>query len=222
MSDNNFYVSGQYDEVCISAQGGFFAKLFHGRMESGIPKNIHLSKVLEVGALSGQHLQHVKHGFDEWHLLDIIDSQEIFDDPRVSFTQGNVEFLPFPDDYFDRVMTTCVLHHLDNPYKALQEMRRVTKPGGIITIFLPISPGLPYELAFDVTSMRRARSRGLVDETKKAIALGHRNHYKSLRWQVLDVFSQDKSRQKWWPLGVPFHPVNIFRTFQFTKSSAER
>lgn len=218
MSDANFYISGEYDQVCISAQGGFFARLFHNRMESGIPQKSHLSKVLEVGALTGQHLPYVKHGFDNWHLLDIIDTDETFEDPRVSFTQGNVESLPFPDNHFDRVMTTCVLHHLDQPYEALKEMRRVTKPGGIITIFLPISPGTPYELAFDMTSMRRARRRNLVYETKKAIALGHRNHYKSLRWQVLDVFSTDKKHQKWWPLGVPLHTVNIFRTFQFTKA----
>lgn len=50
----------------------------------------------------------------------------------VSFTNGVVEGLPFPDGDFDVVLSTLMLHHL--PREARQqcarEMRRVLKPGG--------------------------------------------------------------------------------------------
>jgi len=219
MSDREFYESGQYDSVGVSAQGGSLARVFHDRVEAGIPESASFPRVLEVGALSGQHLPYVKHHYDEWNLLDIIPTDKVFDDPRVRFTQGNAEALPFDDDTFDRVLTTCVLHHLENPHQALREMRRVTRPGGLITVFLPIDPGLGYELSHELTSVRAARKQGLLAEIRKARALGHRNHYKSLRWQVLDVFQHDEMKQTWWPLRVPVAAVNIFRTLQVTKSA---
>ena len=50
----------------------------------------------------------------------------------VSFTNGVVEALPFPDGHFDAVLSTLMLHHL--PREARQqcarEMRRALKPGG--------------------------------------------------------------------------------------------
>ncbi|HNP94825.1 MAG TPA: methyltransferase domain-containing protein [Cyclobacteriaceae bacterium] len=40
--------------------------------------------------------------------------------------------LPYPDNYFDRVMSSLVFHHLTlaNKYLALNEISRVLKPGG--------------------------------------------------------------------------------------------
>jgi len=42
--------------------------------------------------------------------------------------------LPFPDDSFDAVFAHAVLWHLREPVKALVEMRRVLRPGGIVGI----------------------------------------------------------------------------------------
>ncbi|MBX3329498.1 MAG: methyltransferase domain-containing protein [Nitrospira sp.] len=52
---------------------------------------------------------------------------------------GNVEFhhaslyaLPFEDGTFDAVLAHAVLYHLAEPMKALQELWRLLKPGGVI------------------------------------------------------------------------------------------
>ena len=45
--------------------------------------------------------------------------------------------LPFPDESFDVVNASHVIEHLQNMTKALQEIERVTKPGGIIIIGVP-------------------------------------------------------------------------------------
>ena len=42
--------------------------------------------------------------------------------------------LPSPDRAFDFVLTFTVLQHLTDPVKALMEMRRVLKPGGVIGV----------------------------------------------------------------------------------------
>ena len=50
----------------------------------------------------------------------------------VVFNHGVVEALPFPNGYFDAVLSTLMLHHLPREARTqcAREMRRVLKPGG--------------------------------------------------------------------------------------------
>ena len=55
--------------------------------------------------------------------------------------QDNIEFkfaditnLEFEDNSFDKVIAGNVIHLLDEPEKALNELKRVVKPGGVIII----------------------------------------------------------------------------------------
>ena len=49
-----------------------------------------------------------------------------------SFQQGDAYKLPYPDNFADWTMCQTLLMHLEFPEKALSEMVRVTKPGGLI------------------------------------------------------------------------------------------
>jgi ubiquinone/menaquinone biosynthesis C-methylase UbiE len=53
---------------------------------------------------------------------------------NLEITTGDVYALTFPDDTFDVVHAHQVLQHLANPVAALREMRRVTKPGGVVAV----------------------------------------------------------------------------------------
>jgi ubiquinone/menaquinone biosynthesis C-methylase UbiE len=54
----------------------------------------------------------------------------------VTFQEAIAEALPFPDDQFDVVLSTVMLHHLPRPARAacMREMRRVAKPGGRVLL----------------------------------------------------------------------------------------
>ncbi len=52
----------------------------------------------------------------------------------VEFAVGNAHALPFADDSFDVVHAHQVLQHVADPVAALREMRRVTRPGGIVAV----------------------------------------------------------------------------------------
>jgi SAM-dependent methyltransferase len=50
---------------------------------------------------------------------------------------GDVYQLPFGDNEFDIVLCMVVLEHLEEPSRAIVEMRRVLKPGGKILVSVP-------------------------------------------------------------------------------------
>ncbi len=56
---------------------------------------------------------------------------------RFRYLRGEAEHLPFPDDTFE--VTTCqtLLIHVADPGAVIAEMRRVTKPGGLVAVAEP-------------------------------------------------------------------------------------
>lgn len=54
----------------------------------------------------------------------------------VNFDIGFTNQLPYPDEYFDRVLSSIMIHHLKTPdkIKTAQEVYRVLKPGGQLHI----------------------------------------------------------------------------------------
>lgn len=57
------------------------------------------------------------------------------DDPQVVL--GPLEAMPFPDGAFDSVLCNAVLEHVADPEAAMEELARVTKPGGHIVVAVP-------------------------------------------------------------------------------------
>ena len=53
---------------------------------------------------------------------------------NVSWQQGDVTRLPYPDEHFSIVSSRFVFHHLEEPLVVLQEMKRVCRPGGRVVV----------------------------------------------------------------------------------------
>ena len=53
---------------------------------------------------------------------------------NINFEYANIMSLKYPDDSFDKVIAGNVIHLLDEPLKALAELNRVCKPGGLLII----------------------------------------------------------------------------------------
>ena len=66
---------------------------------------------------------------------------------------ANAEELPFPDDYFDVVVSSGVLHHTPDTQTAFREALRVTKPGGNGKITLYRRGMLHSRAIFPMTKM---------------------------------------------------------------------
>lgn len=53
-------------------------------------------------------------------------------DSRVQFEVGDAQALKLKDAAFDRTLSMLVINFIPDPARALMEMRRVTKPGGVV------------------------------------------------------------------------------------------
>jgi SAM-dependent methyltransferase len=54
---------------------------------------------------------------------------------------GDIHQLPIADDSFDCAFCTGTLEHVRDPWKAVQELRRILKPGGLVHIDVPFIQG---------------------------------------------------------------------------------
>lgn len=64
--------------------------------------------------------------------------------PTAGLVCGAGEYLPFPDDCFDFLLSHEVLEHVQDDALAIREMVRVLRPGGRLALFCP-NRGYPFE-----------------------------------------------------------------------------
>lgn len=169
--------------------------------------------VLELGVNRGEHLEFVTQSVGHYVATDFrLTSLEHSKHSDV-LTQAvcSAEDLPFVDACFDRVIVTCLLHHLAKPYEAVRECRRVLRPGGTFSLLLPCDPGIAYRLAWSLTSQRRLRRLGIPDP-QMFHALEHPQHFEDLYPAVRKAFSDCEINEHWWPLRLRTWNFNLFVT----------
>ena len=99
------------------------------------------NKILEVGAGSGlltyfmtQMCSNSDYFAQDISSKMIEKAKERLNDKVINFSVGDASLLPNQNDFFDFVLGSDIIHHLEFPINALDEWRRVTKPNGRICI----------------------------------------------------------------------------------------
>lgn len=108
--------------------------------------------VLDAGAGFGRHAYEVARRGGRIVALDYADDEvrttratfgamleenQIGPDSYVGALRGDATRLPFPDDTFDRVITSEVLEHIQDDVSAIAELVRVLRPGGSFACTVP-------------------------------------------------------------------------------------
>jgi SAM-dependent methyltransferase len=91
------------------------------------------SAVLELGSGDGFQLQLLRERFTKVYAVD----PDHRPPSAVGFCYSVGEALPFPDGSFDLVVSCCVLEHMQNRGRALEEAIRVLKPKGWMAHVVP-------------------------------------------------------------------------------------
>lgn len=94
-------------------------------------------KVLDVGCGTGRYMASLR---QRGYLVAGVDGSEEMlaharrDNPGVEIKQADVDQLPFADGSFDFAICIEVLRYLPSATRALAEMARVLKPGGVLLV----------------------------------------------------------------------------------------
>ena len=113
-------------------------------LNNGIKQRFFLSfkkdyKILELGCGIGRNAMFIKKYFNEveYHGIDILSEEKV--DSFINFNKVNLEEseLPYETNYFDAIIFTHVLEHLNNPLSLGNEINRVLKKSGRIYVEAP-------------------------------------------------------------------------------------
>jgi ubiquinone/menaquinone biosynthesis C-methylase UbiE len=103
-------------------------------------KTCYAPKILDIGAADGLMLSRIKKEFPQTECAGLEYSDELIatcSDKNIKIIQGDAQNLPFADNYFDIILATAIIEHLDRPTKMLDESYRVLKKEGLIILTTP-------------------------------------------------------------------------------------
>jgi SAM-dependent methyltransferase len=205
---------------------------FHSHIEKYWSKPA--KKILEVGAGNGEHLQHLANttldNLVSYDLLDIRSKPKNFEqflgklripdnlrNPNlINYIEGSVQDIPAGSENYDRIVSTCLFHHIENPLLAFQELRRVLAPGGEIAIGLPTDPGLFNRFAKYFFTYRNAKKIGITDP-RFMNALEHRNHIGGLIDMARAVYKNDIVKIYYRPFFIKSWNLNLMVVIKVEK-----
>lgn len=122
------------------------------------PREAERFRTIEIGAGLGEQLAYEDLSEQDYTCVELRENmatriRERY--PSVSTIVGDCQQrLPFDDGHFDRAVAVHVLEHLPDLPSALDEVRRLLRPGGKFGIVIPCDPGLLYGLGRRLTTQR--------------------------------------------------------------------
>jgi SAM-dependent methyltransferase len=126
--------AGQPHDVYLEAKAHRLLELARRRLGS------HRVSVLDVGCGPGLLARHLSGRVSALHGVDV--SAAMVERAREAVPEGEFQVsapgrLPHEDGRFDLSYAVCVLHHVPRSERTalLSEMRRVTRPGGLVVVF---------------------------------------------------------------------------------------
>jgi ubiquinone/menaquinone biosynthesis C-methylase UbiE len=130
---------------------------------------------------------------------------------RVTFLIGDAHNVPFADDTYDIVSSALVLNFLANPLKAVNEMRRVARPGAIVAAYVwdfasELTPNSCLCAGLRQLAIEVPRLPGI--EFPNLINSFHRTAYRDITTQSFDVSVSFNSFEDFWKSQTPdFSPI---------------
>lgn len=95
-------------------------------------------KIIEIGCGGGILSEYIaRQGFDVTGIdisegaIEVAKQHAVLDNIKIEYRIGSVYQLPFPNNSFDVVFSSDFLEHIEDLDKAISEMSRILKPGGI-------------------------------------------------------------------------------------------
>ncbi len=213
-----------YQQTSYGGSAKIIQSWMHRTLERQWTQAKYFNQVLEIGGNVGEHAPFVRHKFERYVVSDLhnyltVEEKGSLTDRGMIFDTADVLKLQYEDEFFDRVLNTCVLHHVADPEAALLEIRRVLTPGGTADIFLPCDPGIMFRWAKKLGPVRSAQKEGLKEVKTLIDARDHQNHVGSLLRLSNHVFRHDTIDKKTYPVPGMTWNSSLWVTLRVTKRS---
>jgi phosphatidylethanolamine/phosphatidyl-N-methylethanolamine N-methyltransferase len=217
MSELDSFYKNQYQRFIGTGIVGFVASLTHKTLEYGRHRPVgEVYKILEVGAGGGQHIKFCKQNYSEYIMTDL--RPENLPESRGKAISNKervpADLLPYPSHNFDRVIATCLIAHIAEPEKALQEWLRVLKDSGDITIYVPCEPGILLRILQNLVTNPKKRRQGVENPT----LIHYRDHaqtYLRIKLEIMEVSKKVVVRR--YPFPFLSWNFNLWAVFKIQK-----
>jgi phosphatidylethanolamine/phosphatidyl-N-methylethanolamine N-methyltransferase len=177
-------------------------------------------KVLELGATDFNHLNFVRHNFSKYVVSDL--NTQVLENlpppsrPGISIKKLDASNLSqYPNEYFDRIIVTCLILHLNNVEGALTEWRRILKPGGYISIYVHCEPGMLLRLSRFLVNQRKSKAKGF--DHIAFVYSEHISYFLAVKYAIKHIFSNDKISSSSFPFKYFSWNFNLWKIFTIQK-----
>jgi SAM-dependent methyltransferase len=174
------------------------------------PRDDERFRTIEIGAGLGEQLAYEDLSRQDYTCVEF--REEMADEikkryPSVTTIAADCqERLPFDDGYFDRAVAVHVLEHLPDLPRALDQIRRVLRPGGVFSVVIPCDPGFVYGIGRKFTAQRTFERR-----YKKPYELFLRREHINSPAEIVGVMKErfDIVHRQFFPFRVPSVNLNV-------------
>lgn len=106
-------------------------------------------KCIDIGSGNSPYKSYLISNVDEYITVDKgTVHKHMFQTSKEKFIDADIKDLPFEDNCVDTVILTQVLEHIDKPFEALDEIKRILKNDGILILSVPFiyhAHATPYD-----------------------------------------------------------------------------
>lgn len=206
------YFENEYLKLIQDGSSSLFNDFVHKQLEKNLNKDEY-TNVLELGALNGYHKNFVKHSFNKYYETDILikNNQEISKNHTRSF-QDAENLSDFEDNSIDRVIATCLISHLKDPEKSLNEIKRVLNKGGCVSLWVANDPSILLRILQVLLRKPSFKKKGLDYDALQYRQ--HINYYTRINYLINDIFSEYKIKRKKLPFRIFSYHLNLVTIYQ--------
>jgi len=214
-----FNLDSSYNSHLYTGIIGVFMRYCHQNLEKFKSEEVY-SKILEIGAGTAPHLPYIKHKFQHYYVAETSDFA--IDYLKKAGLEKVIKYdgknLPFDDAFFDRIIISHVLEHVNNPEEFIMEMMSKLKKGGILSISLPTDPGLLWRASrniIKILSLNRSQKLSNM-EYDYVNSIEHINSIFNLR-NIIKYHYRNNIQETFLPFRIRLPDINIFYNVHITK-----
>ena len=210
-------IEKKYNKYQEGGSVGFMMEICHKGLE--INNNFRSnSNILEIGAGSSPHINYLNHNYKKYYFLESSNfaikflKKKFKKNKKVFFKYYNNNNIPFKNNYFDRIIISHVLEHIPDPESYLNQMFKLLKKNGIISIALPSDPGILWRLGrFFLKIIKVKKILNITNEEYDyMIATEHINSIFNLISIIKYKYQKNIVRENYLPFKVKSLDLNLF------------